>query len=354
MFPYFLVFLLTLIPSIIETPKWYWIFLFSLYVIFIGLRFEVGGDWLQYIDILEISKHQPWVGFEALLADPAYHWINKIAAALNQEIYFVNLCIAVIYTTCLFTFCQKLKNPYLGLTVAFPYLTTVVAMGYTRQAGAIALELLALIALESNKKMKSILLFGLALLFHKTAIFLLLIPILMVLFDALKTGKVINVLVLSGLLLIVLAGALAVSSITDKFLVHYIGAGMSSSGALIRLSMNLLPATIFLLEYYTGTGHNLFRSSSKVYLALSWLVIFSFALLFTGSSTSADRLALYLIPIQIYVLGNLPYLFFAQGREVFYRWFFLVLGYSFLVLWIWLQFADHAFAWLPYRMYPFI
>lgn len=352
MFPYFLVFLLTLIPAIIETPRWYWIFLFSIYVAFIGLRFEVGGDWFQYINILEASRYQPWIGFEALLGDPAYHWINKIAGTLGQGIYFVNLCVAVIYTSCLFTFCQRLKNPYLGLTVAFPYLTTVVAMGYTRQAGAIALELLALIALESDKKIKFILFFSLALLFHKTAIFLLLIPILIVLFDAFKTGRVINILALSGLLLVVLSGAIAISSITDKFLVHYIGAGMSSSGALIRLSMNLLPATIFLLEYYTG--QNFFSNSSKVYLALSWLVILSFALLLTGSSTSADRLALYLIPIQIYVLGNLSYLFLAQGREIFYRWLLLVLSYSFLVLWVWLQFADHAFAWLPYRMYPFM
>lgn len=100
MFPYFFVFLLTLIPSVIETPKWYWILLFIIYIAFIGLRFEVGGDWLQYIDILEVSKHQPWVGFEALVGDPAYYWINKIAGTLGQEIYFVNLCVAVIYTSC--------------------------------------------------------------------------------------------------------------------------------------------------------------------------------------------------------------------------------------------------------------
>ncbi len=352
MFPYFFVFLLTLIPAIIETPKWYWIFLFSIYVAFIGLRFEVGADWLAYIGILEISKHQPWIGFEALLGDPAYYWINKIAAALDQEIYFVNLCVAVIYTSCLFTFCQRLKNPYLGLTVAFPYLTTVVAMGYTRQAGAIALELIALIALESNRKINSVLFFILALLFHKTAVFLILVPMLIFLFDTLETGKILSILLALVFLLVALLGAIAITSISDKFLVQYIEAGLSSSGTLIRLTMNLLPATIFLLEYYTG--HNFFRSSSKVYLALSWLVIFSFALLLTKSSTAADRLALYLIPIQIYVLGNLPYLFLPQSREIFYRWMLLVLGYSFLVLWIWLQFADHAFAWLPYRMYPFI
>lgn len=347
MLVYFFVFLLTLIPSVIETPKWYWILLFIIYITFIGLRFEVGADWFNYIYILEASRYQPWIGFEALAGDPAYYWLNKLAIILGQDIYFVNLCVAAIYTTCLFIFCHKLKNAYLGLTVAFPYLTTVVAMGYTRQSAGIAIELLALIALQENKKTKFVLFLILAFLFHKTAIFLLVIPLLIAFLNTLQTGKVIDTLILAILLLLFLSGVLFIFSTTDRFLTAYIQEQMQSSGTLIRLSMNLLPATIFLIEHYTG--QNLFKNSSKVYLALSWLAIFSFSLFLTGSSTAVDRLALYLIPIQIYVLGNLPYLFLAQGREVFYRWLLLVLSYSFLVLWVWLQFADHAFAWLPYK-----
>lgn len=194
--------------------------------------------------------------------------------------------------------------------------------------------------------------FALALIFHKTAIFLLLIPLMMILFDTLKTGKIVNIIFISMLLLITLITGIFASDINTRFLTSYIEGQMSSSGALIRLCMNLLPASIFLFEYYAG--QNFFKNSSKVYLALSWLVILSFLLLLTGSTTVVDRLALYLIPIQLYVLGNLPYLFLSQGREIFYRWLLLVIAYSFAVLWVWLQFADHSFAWLPYRMYPFI
>lgn len=147
MLPYFLVFLFTLIPVIIEAPNWYWWLLFGTYVAFIGLRFEVGGDWTGYLYIFEGVKSAPWFGYEAIFNDLGYHLINKLATTLNQEIYFVNTFVAIIFVSCLFTFCKSLKNPYLGLTVAFPYLTTVVAMGYTRQAAAIALELVALMAL---------------------------------------------------------------------------------------------------------------------------------------------------------------------------------------------------------------
>lgn len=349
MFPYFLVFLLTLIPSIIETPKWYWIFLFSLYVIFIGLRFEVGADWFSYINILEISKHQPWVGFEALLADPAYHWINKIAAALNQEIYFVNLSIAVIYTTCLFTFCQKLKNPYLGLTVAFPYLTTVVAMGYTRQAAAIGIEMLALPALAKGKIRQFIFFVFLAALFHKTAGVLLIFPVVIYILQLLETGKVIHAAAATAFLIPFI---LVVNWLLETFSYGYLESQMSSSGALIRLLMNLLPAIAFLLEYYAG--HNFFTYAPKIYLVLVWLVILSFLLLLSGSTTVADRLGLYLIPIQVYVLGNFPYLFLYQAPRAVHFWRLTLIAYSFAVLLGWLKFADHAFAWLPYRMYPFI
>ncbi len=349
MLPYIFVFFLTLTPAIIEVPRWYQGFLYAVYVLFIGLRFEVGADWGNYLFILERARFEPWFGYEAIFNDLGYHWLNKLAIALNQDIYFVNLCVAVIFVSGLFTFCNRLKNPYLGLSVAFPYLTTVVAMGYTRQAAAIGFGMLALLALADKNKRKFSAYLFLAFLFHKTAIFFLLIPLLILSIDAIESGKIINFVLLLILGLFVLVTA---SVLSQEFIGGYIEAQMQSSGALIRLTMNLFPALIFLLEYYRG--QNFFTRSPKVYLALSWLVIFSLALLLTGSSTVADRLGLYLIPIQLYVFGNLPYLFFPKQRELFFRWLLLVIAYSFAVLWVWLQFADHAFAWLPYRMYPFI
>ncbi|ATS17720.1 hypothetical protein BRW62_02000 [Parathermosynechococcus lividus PCC 6715] len=57
---------------------------------------------------------------------------------------------------------------------------------------------------------------------------------------------------------------------------------------------------------------------------------------------SACSRYLYLIPIQLYVFGNLPYLFFPKQHQLFFRWLFLVIGYSFVVLWLWPQFTDQA------------
>ncbi|BAC08755.1 EpsG family protein [Thermosynechococcus vestitus] len=353
MLPYFIVFALTAIPVIVQVPRWYGFFLFFTYVLFIGLRFEVGADWESYIYILEAAKSQSWFALEGITVnDFGYHLINKLAGTLNQGIYFVNSVVALIFTSGLFYFCRHLKNSYAGLVVAFPYLTTVVAMGYTRQSGAIGFEMIALIYLAQGKFITFLSYLFLAILLHKTAIFILLIPLVSQLISAIQHRKLLNSIVLLFLLILFIFGSVLIINSTSRFLTAYIEGQMESSGTLIRLLMNFLPAFIFLMEHYTA--RNLFKLSSIVYLSISWLAILSPLLLLTGSTTAADRLALYLIPIQVYVLGQFPYLFISKSWKLFIKWLILIIAYSFVVLWVWLNFADHAFAWLPYRMYPFV
>ncbi|BCX13138.1 MAG: hypothetical protein KatS3mg067_2076 [Thermosynechococcus sp.] len=349
MLPYFIVFALTAIPVILQVPRWYGFFLFFLYVLFIGLRFEVGADWGSYLRIFDEAQSQSWFGIEAILKDFGYHLINKLAGTLNQDIYFVNSVVALIFTSGLFCFCRQIKNSYAGLLVAFPYLTTVVAMGYTRQSGAIGFEMIALVYLVEGKLTAFLLNLFLATLLHKTAVFILLIPLTVKIITAIENRKVLNIISLSFLFILF---TVALNFIFQAFSTSYIEAQLQSSGALIRLLMNFLPGLIFLLERYTA--RNFFRLSSRVYLSMSWLAILSPLLLLTGSSTAADRLSLYFIPIQIYVLGQFPYLFIDKSWKLFIKWLIVVIAYSFAVLWVWLNFADHAFAWLPYRMYPFV
>lgn len=349
MLPYFLVFFLTALPSVIQTPKAYYGFLGVISILYIGLRFEVGADWDNYLEIFENSKTAPWIDLEGVVTDFGYHILNKLAAFLGQDIYFVNTAVAVIFTIGLFTFCNKLKDPYLGLAIAFPYLTTVVAMGYTRQAAAIGVEMLALPVLVKGKIGQFLCLIFLAALFHKTAIILLIFPLALFILQSLETGKIIYA---AGASAFVIPMILITNFLLEQFSYRYIESQMSSSGTLIRLIMNLLPATVLLLEYYTGD--NFFTRAPKIYLVLAWLAMLSFLLVLTGSTTVADRLGLYLTPIQVYVLGNFPYLFLSQAPRAVHFWRLTLIGYSFAVLWVWLNFADHAYAWIPYRIYPFV
>lgn len=352
MFPFFLVFLLTVIPVIFLVPQWYQWFLFLTYSIFIGFRFEVGADWLQYINILEESPSKAWFYPGIIFEEPLYLWLNKITAALDQGVYLVNFTVAVIFCYGLFRFCQQLKNPYLGLSVAFPYLTTVVAMGYVRQAAAIGFEMLALIALTEKKIAQFGIFVLFAFWFHKSALFLLLIPLVYLLLEAIQDKKLKSIFLITSVSAFTFLFTNYILERNTRLTEQYIDNQMASSGALIRFLMNLLPALIFLVEYYRGM--NFFKVLPKTYLATAWLVIFSGLLLLTGSTTLADRLGLYLIPIQVYVLGNLPYLFSRGNSQVFVRWLLIIVIYSLMVLWGWLTFADHAFAWVPYQFYPLL
>jgi hypothetical protein len=71
------------------------------------------------------------------------------------------------------------------------------------------------------------------------------------------------------------------------------------------------------------------------------------------SSTAVDRIALYWIPLQLFVLSRLPY---ALGKlnENIIIWILIVILYSASVHFVWLFYADTAYAWLPYKFFPLV
>lgn len=83
-----------------------------------------------------------------------------------------------------------------------------------------------------------------------------------------------------------------------------------------------------------------------------WMAVFAVACLpLVGmASTAVDRVALYLIPIQLFVFSRVPRL----TSEVRVRTPLVlgVVGYYTAVLFVWLNFAAHSFAWVPYQFMP--
>jgi hypothetical protein len=71
------------------------------------------------------------------------------------------------------------------------------------------------------------------------------------------------------------------------------------------------------------------------------------------SSTAVDRIALYWIPLQLYVWSRLPAAM-AHTNYAQLPWIFGVLSYSFAVQFVWLFYADHSFAWVLYQFYPWV
>ena len=119
---------------------------------------------------------------------------------------------------------------------------------------------------------------------------------------------------------------------------NYIEAEYQSEGAAVRLAMNAVPAAAFLLWrkrfVLTVQDRNLWTMLSL--MALAALVV----LALSPSSTAVDRVALYMIPLQLFVFSRLPDVL---GRAESVRpWVIAIVAYYALVLFVWLFFATHS------------
>ena len=118
---------------------------------------------------------------------------------------------------------------------------------------------------------------------------------------------------------------------------------------MIRLTMNIVPAVILLSQWD--------RFSSLIESGRLWLLMaitsIIFMVLFTvsPSSTAIDRLALYILPLQIVVFSTLPDALSKTIKANFSV--SLIILYYAAVHFTWLNFAHHSQYWLPYKMYPF-
>ena len=152
---------------------------------------------------------------------------------------------------------------------------------------------------------------------------------------------------LLGLMSFVGYEILLADKLTHLFEVYINKQLASSQGALIRLSMNAIAAIAFLKYRYifsiTAAERRLWSLISII--AIAMLV----AYFLTGLSTALDRMALYIIPLQLVTAAHLPDVFGSYGRKNT-GGVFVVLAYFFAVQFVWLNFANHAQYWLPYKI----
>jgi hypothetical protein len=312
-----------------------------LIAVMIGFRFQVGGDWENDLLIFD------WAGTlnvsEALTyGDPAYTFLNYIAQWLGYDIWFVNLVCGLIFSWGLIRFARQQSNPWLAIVVAIPYLVIVVAMGYSRQGVAIGIIMAGMAQLERSSLIRFAVYIFFAAAFHKSAIVVL--PL--VALSAVRNR------VLMGAMLAVLAVLLYyffVQSTFDRMVTNYVEAQYSSQGAGVRIAMNIPPALIYLLAWkrfdLPQQQHKLWRNFALA--ALGALLL----LFYLESSTAVDRLALYIIPLQLVVLSRLPQAFGAEGKPNG-QYAAFVIAYSGLIQFVWLTYAANADNWLPFQFFP--
>ena len=357
MWPYWIIFMFPALASIVNsrtlsdqlrgslcfTLKKSWWLVIAFLTIFIGLRYRVGGDWGNY----ERSLHG--LEFRSLTestisGDPGYRLLEWLCIQNDWGITGVNLIGSILFSFGLVVFCRNLPRPWLALSVAIPYLVIVVAMGYTRQGIAIGLAMLGLVALGHQSTGKFIFWVLLGATFHKSAVLLLPIAALAATKKRLWTAIWIAMVV-------VIAYLVLLEKSVDTLYANYIEAEYQSQGALIRLSMNVIPAIILLL------WRRRFEMSLPQLRLWLWMSVTSsclfFLYFFVPASTAIDRVALYMLPLQLAIFAHIPEVFgIHRGRNTLFT--MAILLYYAAVQFVWLNYATHARSWLPYQNWLFL
>lgn len=346
MLPFWLLFLLPVWA--ILAPKrlpyrqqvWAWWIVGVVLALMIGLRYEVGGDWFNYLQHFRYASH---LQFDQVFdkGDPGHYFLNWLAARLGGSVYWVNLVYGTVLAWGTVVFCRRQPWPWLALLVAIPYMLIVVGMGYSRQAVALGFALVGLTALGEKRVRAFVVCIALGALFHKSAVLLLPIAVLANSRNRFLTAGMVGAI-------FVLLYYLLLSADADAMWNSYVRYRMESQGAKIRVLMNAVPAVLMLLY-----GRRLTFSLQERRL---WTIIALLALLclplVSFASTAVDRVALYLIPLQLFVFSRLPLL---AGNNIRLRTGLVlgVIGYYAAAQFVWLNFASHAEYWLPYRFGPF-
>jgi hypothetical protein len=312
-------------------------------VLLIGLRYRVGGDWSNYLDIFR--RLAPQELGPALLSsrqEPAYTFVNWLAGRLGTGIWLVNLICAVPFTYGLLRLCRQQPNPWLALLVATPFLIIVVGMGFTRQAAALGCLMVGLTKIiDRRPPIQFIVWTLLGALFHRTV--LVFIPVMFA--TGMKNRFLSYLLVL---LSVVIGYYVVLPSAIDQYAPGYLHEQYNAAGANVRVLMDVVPAVLVLLakgKFYWSVEE---KAVWRTYAILC--LIAGASLPFIHSSVVIDRLAMYLIPMQIFVYSRIGYCF-GLIRRGWFMWTVAVIAYSAAVLFVWLNYAVNAGSWLPYQNY---
>ena len=310
--------------------------------LFVGLRYNVGADWRIYYSMYTRAALLDW-GRLMVYGDRGFYTVAWALSHGDIGFWSLNLVCAVIFMVGLTAFAKRTPNPWLTISVALPYLIIVVAMSAIRQAAAIGLFYLAINAYQDRRLFLAAVWVLLGATFHASAIIML-----GVFGFAFSRNR------FQGALIIGVTAYIAtyvLSANFDTYNTRYGQHAVESSGTIYRILMNIAAALpyLFLRKHFPVAADH----ERKLWSYLSWLSLACLpALAVVNSSTALDRFALYLFPLQTYVLGWIPVVLTRNGGNV-RNWTILLLAYLAIVLFVFLNFAVNASSSIPYRFYPF-
>jgi len=355
---YYLIFFSAFVILILNAPKGHftdlvlWRVFLLLLIFAIGLRHEVGGDWVNYAfnnsdyrnlltqDFFNIFNRRNFtendIGFIVV------HWIGQ---NWGNGIHTTNFLCAIIFVYGLFRFLDYTKHKWLGLLISIPYLVTVVSMGYTRQAVAIGIVMLAYISLTNDDKKNFYIKIILASLFHKTAIVLLVTGLLYRSERINKFRFYEYIFIFCGIISV----PLFMEIFEQKIKYFILNPIAESEGVWFRLAPLIFSGMIY---FFSSTKWRILHKDGNLWSVIFFQLII-LSLFANHFSSMVDRIALYFLPLQLVVLSRIPFLF--SNNVLILKEFGLmsIAFIMFLMLFVWIQFGTYSVYWIPYKNFIF-
>lgn len=303
----------------------------------VGLRYEVGADWNSYINHFQLDSQ---VTFTSLLQgkELGFHVLNWAGYQLGMGAWFVNWVCGLLFALGLVRFCRQQPDPFLALAVAVPYMVIVVGMGYQRQAVALGFFMWGLVDLERRHYARFVVAVALGALFHQTV--LIVLPLAALANTRNRWWSALWVGLVGAMLY-----QFSLADNTDALWANYVTSGYASEGGAIRVFMNALAAAVLLV------WRKQLADSERDQALWGWFALFCLVLLplVSLASTAVDRVALYFMPVQLWVWSRFPRLFPPTQKSAVSLAVLVAYG---VVLAVWLVFAVHSRFWLPYQFWP--
>lgn len=350
MFPYWILFGTFAIAALSartyqrKQPAFLLLFAGFAMMLMIGLRYHVGVDWTNYVEVWNYAARSSWSEFLAGYGgDPAFYTLTWLLRQAGLQFWTLNLICAAIFTWGLLRFSRLQPNPWLAIAIAVPYLIIVVAMSGTRQATAIGFLFVALEAFVEKRIVRFFACLACAAAFHASAIVVL--GIVGPNFAKNRSQ--------SALLFIFAIGIayFALRSTFSEYSAQYLGKfTLQSSGTIYRIAMAIVAATLY---FVFKNKFEFTETELKLWRNFSIFVFCSIPLMgILPSTTVVDRLMLYSYPLQIAILSHIPYAISRDHRNRIVV-IFIILAYLASIMTVFFTYGVNRYPYIPFRIYPF-
>lgn len=319
----------------------YYLVLLGLFL-FSAFRFEVGCDWLGYLNQYLVAGYES--DYQLLgLRDPLWSAIINLLNENHIPYPWLNVVSSLLFFSGMHVLARRQPDPLGFLVLLLPVLIINMPMSGIRQASAVGIMGFAFVAFLDRRLLLYILWVLVATGIHSSAaVWLLLTPLVRGEYGPHRLLFA-GFLAVPGLLLL-LSGEAASVAVS-----RYVGSGVDAAGAVFRILLVSLTAAFYLL-FLAPRWKQFYPGDFKLTTTLCWVMLAALLLL-PLSSVIGDRMTYYLVPVQTMIFARLSLLGFTQHRALW-----ALLPYAGLTLFfvVWVQYSAHFYAcYVPYKTWLF-